>query len=275
MPQLASRWPPTIAPPTTARLTMAACTQAGTHRPHAHGDLPALLRSIVCCGANLAVGLVNQYVPVSASTSASYGTSAESAPVCFHSRLILRRSEGASPANASADTTAISSGRLRPDKDECPRANGGSSSHSRLSLAWSRIAWSALSRRRSSSEEAGAGQPHDNAHVECINTGMRLHSPIAANEAHGTSFVSSHDSVLGVSSAGGPSTWVGGASPVAGGSSAVAAESSVLGVFVLGVSRCISAYLGVSVLGSSTAVGELRPAGSGEFCGGWPCCGGG
>ena len=61
-----------------------------------------------------------QYVPVAASASASYGTSAESAPVCFHSRLTLRRSEGASPANASADTTAMSSGRLRPAEDECP-----------------------------------------------------------------------------------------------------------------------------------------------------------
>jgi len=170
-----------------------------------------------------------QYVPVAASASAAYGTSAESAPVCFHSRLILRRSEGASPANASADTTATSSGRLRPAEDECPRAKGGSSSQSRLSLAWSRIAWSALSRRRSSSEEAGAGQPHDKAHVECINTGMRWHSPIAANEAHGTSFVSSHDSALGVS--------------LAGGSSAVAG-------------------------GSSTVAGELTSVGSGEFCGG-------
>ena len=96
--------------PARARLTMAAHHSAAHHSaehslvwsPHGHKARQY------------------QYVPVAASASASYGTSAESAPVCFHSRLTLRRSEGASPANASADTTAMSSGRLRPAEDECP-----------------------------------------------------------------------------------------------------------------------------------------------------------
>jgi hypothetical protein len=86
----------------------------------------------------------------SASASASYGTSAVfSAPVCFHSRLNLRR----------------------------------------LGTRASSIAGS---RRRSSSEEAGAGQPHDKAHVACMNTGMRWHSPFWAHAAQGMSFASVH-----------------------------------------------------------------------------------